>query len=308
MTREAVAGDRSEFLDLVPPFDLACAHFALGKNQGEIMMSSRKAWILSGIMVTAVASFGCAAKKNDVRLEMQRDVVVLEPGVTGIQSSPTGVLDTRDNGADVAVTMTGDPGLVATFDVPGRFDARPMTEASPGVYKGTFRVDKGQTGEVKVVGHLTHPPSGAHKAYDAGTLLTLKPSAPPSPVITVNPCADLDARLTASVFLFDFDNVELRKDELDRLDQLKGLLAGAPTCRVFVLGHTDLIGEADYNGKLSQRRADRVVQHLTAAGIPADRLEAHGYGKSHPVTRDRGLKGQAPNRRVEVRATNPYVP
>src|SRR5262249_44840088 len=160
---------------------------------------------------------------------------------------------------------------------------RSMTEVSPGVYKGTFPVGQGQTGDVKLTTHLVHPPSGAHKTYDAGSVLSLYKSEAPVAGASVDPCVALDAELANYKISFDFDQVVLKKEDFGLLEKIKSLLDAAPTCHAFVLGHTDVIGEEAYNGKLAKRRADNVVAYLTSEGVPVDRLEARGYGKRHPI-------------------------
>jgi outer membrane protein OmpA-like peptidoglycan-associated protein len=72
-----------------------------------------------------------------------------------------------------------------------------------------------------------------------------------------------------------------------------------PTLRIE--GHTDNIGAADYNQKLSEQRAEAVRQALVARfGIAASRLTAQGYGLTRPVESNATFEGRARNRRVEV--------
>ena len=56
-----------------------------------------------------------------------------------------------------------------------------------------------------------------------------------------------------------------------------------PRVRVEIQGHTDSVGTAAYNLKLSQRRAESVRSYLIMDGVPADQLAAKGYGESQPV-------------------------
>ena len=77
---------------------------------------------------------------------------------------------------------------------------------------------------------------------------------------------------------------------------------------VLVTGHTDRIGTQQYNQKLSERRADAVRDYLVSKGVPRDRIETLGMGKTQPVpgvvctqTNMKALIAcLAPNRRVEV--------
>ena len=68
-----------------------------------------------------------------------------------------------------------------------------------------------------------------------------------------------------------------------------------------VVGHTDSVGQIEANMKLSQARAEAVVQALTKShGVAATRLKAHGAGPIAPVVTNRTEEGRAKNRRVEL--------
>jgi OOP family OmpA-OmpF porin len=77
---------------------------------------------------------------------------------------------------------------------------------------------------------------------------------------------------------------------------------------VLVTGHTDRIGTQQYNQRLSERRADAVRDYLVSRGVPKDRIETLGMGKTQPVPgvvcNQKNLKELivclAPNRRVEI--------
>ena len=77
---------------------------------------------------------------------------------------------------------------------------------------------------------------------------------------------------------------------------------------VLVTGHTDPIGTQQYNQKLSERRADAVRDYLVSKGVPRDKIETLGMGKTQPVPglvcNQKNLKEKiaclAPDRRVEV--------
>jgi outer membrane protein OmpA-like peptidoglycan-associated protein len=68
-----------------------------------------------------------------------------------------------------------------------------------------------------------------------------------------------------------------------------------------IVGHTDAVGSASYNDRLSQLRAEEVKRYMVGdCGIPADRLEAVGVGPRHPLNPD-NPRGEE-NRRVEFQA------
>jgi len=106
---------------------------------------------------------------------------------------------------------------------------------------------------------------------------------------------------------FDFDKATLRPESNITLDSLINILNAYPAIRIEIGGHTDAIGTDAYNQKLSQRRAQAVVDYLIANGISLERLEAMGYGESMPVAPNRkedgsdNPDGRALNRRTEFK-------
>lgn len=93
-------------------------------------------------------------------------------------------------------------------------------------------------------------------------------------------------------------DIEPRSEPL--LDQLAAALRASPEVRrVRVEGHTDDVGDADFNQQLSERRARRVVDALESRGIDDDRLEPVGHGETRPAAPNGAPAGRAKNRRVE---------
>ena len=70
--------------------------------------------------------------------------------------------------------------------------------------------------------------------------------------------------------------------------------------RLEIHGHTDNVGEDEYNMKLSERRASAVVNYLIQNGISSSRLEYKGFGSSKPIASNDTEEGRQENRRVEV--------
>jgi len=79
---------------------------------------------------------------------------------------------------------------------------------------------------------------------------------------------------------FDFDKADIRPDAALELDKIAAFLNSDPSVRIELSAHADSRGTADYNMKLTQRRADSAVAYLVSKGISADRLVAKGYGFS----------------------------
>ena len=81
---------------------------------------------------------------------------------------------------------------------------------------------------------------------------------------------------------YDFDKATLRPESKAALDSMVTALVENPYVTIEMAAHTDRIGTEAYNQKLSQRRAQSVVNYLIANGIDSTRLKPQGYGKSRP--------------------------
>ena len=100
--------------------------------------------------------------------------------------------------------------------------------------------------------------------------------------------------------LFDFDKADIRADAAHALAELAAVIR-AYKGAVRMEGHTDGKGAADYNQKLSERRAASVKQWLVEREqIPAARMTTQGFGKTKPVAGNDTDAGRQKNRRVEV--------
>ncbi|MDP9037454.1 MAG: OmpA family protein [Myxococcota bacterium] len=99
---------------------------------------------------------------------------------------------------------------------------------------------------------------------------------------------------------FDYNKAAIKPDSDSLLNEVAKLLTEhAEIKHVRVEGHTDNIGTAEYNKKLSQQRAQAVVQWLLNHGIAKERLTAQGMGKEQPMVPNDSDANRALNRRVE---------
>lgn len=83
---------------------------------------------------------------------------------------------------------------------------------------------------------------------------------------------------------YEFDKADLTDNSREALDRLVKVLKENPNITIELSAHCDFRGRAEYNERLSQRRAESVVRYLTEHGIEAERLTAKGYGESQPKT------------------------
>lgn len=88
---------------------------------------------------------------------------------------------------------------------------------------------------------------------------------------------------------FDFDKSDLKPEAKKDLNGLIELLVLNPNVSIELSSHTDRKGSDEYNDKLSQRRADAVVEYLIKGGIAKARLTSVGYGKQKPKTVTRSV-------------------
>jgi OOP family OmpA-OmpF porin len=132
------------------------------------------------------------------------------------------------------------------------------------------------------------------------------PAPKPAPVAA--PAKPTVLRLT-STELFDFNKAVLTMAATDKLDREVVVRFGEfQVIQIInINGHADRLGSAQYNQKLSERRAETVKAYLVKQGAPADKVETYGYGKTLPVKacpdqKDRKalIECLQPNRRVEV--------
>lgn len=100
---------------------------------------------------------------------------------------------------------------------------------------------------------------------------------------------------------FDFGKATLQPGSEVSLDELVRFMERKEDVRIEIGGHTDNVGKAASNLKLSQDRANTVMQYLIGKGIAPERLTARGYGMSVPIESNATEDGRAANRRTEAK-------
>ena len=101
--------------------------------------------------------------------------------------------------------------------------------------------------------------------------------------------------------LFAFDSAKLTPAADKDMAKMAAEAKSLKTLNlVMVEGHTDNIGTAAYNQQLSIKRAMAVREALIKNGVPANLIEAKGYGFDKPVASNKSKDGRAQNRRVEI--------
>lgn len=143
--------------------------------------------------------------------------------------------------------------------------------------------------------------NGTKKSSEVGSCPQLPDLSKPNAVQT-QIANDLKQKGRATVYGINFDTGSdaIKPESKQTLDQITALLKENAAWRMTIEGHTDNVGGADDNQKLSEKRAASVKDYLVKAGIEAARLNSTGFGISKPVAANDSALGRAQNRRVEL--------
>lgn len=106
--------------------------------------------------------------------------------------------------------------------------------------------------------------------------------------------------LTLGDVLFETGQADMGEAGLSTVGRLADLMEEHPNRRVRIEGHTDSVGDPDFNQRLSERRAQSVRNALIEEGISGERIEIRGYGENYPVATNDTPENRQRNRRVEV--------
>lgn len=107
-------------------------------------------------------------------------------------------------------------------------------------------------------------------------------------------------QLTLKDILFQSNSAKLTNQAKQKIQKIAKILKQHPERELRILGHTDNTGDAEYNLKLSQKRARSVLQILKQHGLKQSRMSYKGYGEKKPLVDNKTKKGRAQNRRVEI--------
>ena len=100
--------------------------------------------------------------------------------------------------------------------------------------------------------------------------------------------------------LFDTGKFSLKPGTQISLAKVAGILEAYPGLKVQVEGYTDIVGSDELNQKLSENRANAVMNFLVSQGVQQSNITAQGFGKADPVADNGTAAGRAQNRRVNM--------
>jgi outer membrane protein OmpA-like peptidoglycan-associated protein/tetratricopeptide (TPR) repeat protein len=112
---------------------------------------------------------------------------------------------------------------------------------------------------------------------------------------------EVNAAIVLRNIFFDVNKYDLKSESQVELDKVVQLLQDNLAVKVQIEGHTDNVGTAADNQKLSENRAKAVVSYLNSKGIALTRLTAKGFGATKPIADNTTEEGRAQNRRTELK-------
>jgi OmpA-OmpF porin, OOP family len=123
---------------------------------------------------------------------------------------------------------------------------------------------------------------------------------PPASAVDATVCQQLFAELLAiGKIRFVSGQANIDNDSRGLMDRLVEIALRCPSASLEISGHTDTDGDGEANMRLSERRAQAVLEYMLRAGLPGDRLVAVGHGEEQPVASNDTAEGKAQNRRIE---------
>jgi outer membrane protein OmpA-like peptidoglycan-associated protein len=195
------------------------------------------------------------------------------------------VASRSSSGTWVALALGGLAALIALWALVGRSARSPAD---------------GTAGAIGTAGYLS-------RTLPDGTTLRFPPASTESQLLAAlesNAPVDRDAWYEFDRVTFETDSATLRAQSREQLSNIAAILKAFPPVRVKMGGYTDNSGDPAANQRLSQARAESVMNELRTMGVDGTRLEAEGYGDQHPVADNGTAEGRAKNRRVALRVTS----
>ena len=144
-------------------------------------------------------------------------------------------------------------------------------------------------------------PAAPAKPAAAAARAPAKPAAAaPAKPAAAAPRPTTEKVTLAADALFDFDKAVIKSDAKAKLDDLVAKLKAINLEVIIAIGHTDSVGSAAYNQKLSLKRAEAVKAYIISKGIEPNRVYTEGKGEKQPIADNKTKAGRSKNRRVEI--------
>lgn len=189
-------------------------------------------------------------------------------------------------------TSTGLPSSVELIDLASKQTISKVQTDETGNYLITLPVGKDYAFNVNRKGYLFYSDNFSlkNKAPDS----TYQKDIPLQPI-------EVQAGIVLRNLFFETNKYDIKPESEVELNKVVQFLQDNPTVKIQLEGHTDNVGSAADNQKLSTARAYAVVNYLIEHGIKGTRLMAKGFGATKPVADNKTEAGRAQNRRTELR-------
>ena len=191
-------------------------------------------------------------------------------------------------------TSAGLPSAVELIDLDTKQLISKVQTDEKGNYLITLPVGKDYAFNVNRKGYLF---------YSDNFSLTTKSPDSTKKNIPLKPI-EINASVVLKNIFFDYNKYEVKTNSQVELDKVVQLLNDNPSVKIQIAGHTDNIGKAADNIKLSENRAKAVIAYLAGKGIDAKRLRFKGHGATLPIADNKTEEGRAMNRRTELKVVS----
>jgi outer membrane protein OmpA-like peptidoglycan-associated protein len=190
--------------------------------------------------------------------------------------------------AGVKVDQSGCPLDSDKDGVSDDLDKCPNTPAGAKVDKTGCPIDSDGDGVPDNLDKCPNTPAGVQVDSDGCPLKKDEP-------------AEIESIVLSGDTNFEFNKSKLLPNAYAALENVVSTMKKHPEYKWEVGGHTDGIGSASYNTKLSKERAQSVVDYLVSKGVNRSGLKIVGYGKGNPIATNDTDEGRSMNRRVEIK-------
>jgi outer membrane protein OmpA-like peptidoglycan-associated protein len=249
-------------------------------------------------------------KEAFVKDEIDEEIIVLEYRGGKDMAYTDATTDGRDLSKRVMVTMYVLTPKDIDSDKDGVFDSVDNCQGTPrgaNVDSDGCPIDSDKDDVIDYKDECPKTPMGVSVDKkgcpldsDKDGVLDYKDNCPETPLgLSVNQSGCPLSRELALNFQTNSDKI--LRESYSKVVEFATFLKANPVYKAEIIGHTDSVGKAEFNMKLSQRRAKAAKAALISEGIDASRLSSKGRGELDPVKSNRTKEGRALNRRIEVK-------
>ncbi|MEE9494639.1 MAG: OmpA family protein [Gammaproteobacteria bacterium] len=315
--------DMSNINDTPAATQSTATHDAASNTYSEDRGGSKLIPILLGLIGLGALFFGLrnCGQTTGVDTETVTEVTgnlpqQVEQGLEQTTESITSVVDGVDGAVTSATDMVGDTASAAADSVSSAVDS--VTGSVSGLAEGASDM---ASSAADMAGDAASAATGTAGAVVAGIgdFFSRKLSSgvdlniPENGIENnlINFLGD-DSQSVDKTTWFNFDRITFATGSAtldmdasnEQLDNMAKILQAYPNAALKIGGYTDDTGSIETNMKISNARANAVMNALVEMGIDSSRMEAEGYGPAHPVASNATDEGRAQNRRIAVRITS----